>query len=132
MGRLSPACARGLEWGRLLVAAGDDVRTGVDHWRIYKIDPVQRKDRLHAIPLLPGPMIYAVLEAEGWYYVGQTMQTLTSRLRSHLRVVDRAIRWHRIMAMVLQSEVSATRLNDLERAGRVLLAPRAGSRWPAA
>jgi Uri superfamily endonuclease len=74
-------------------------------------------------------MIYAVPDWNSWLYVGKTEQTLTARLETHLRDPDRATRWHTVMAILLDPEVSMVRLGQMERSGRELLAPRTGSRW---
>jgi hypothetical protein len=127
--RLNPAHPCAASWRQLLDAAGADLRAGGQPWLAYPIVAGTGGTRLRKIPVLPGPMIYAVPEWNGWLYVGKTEQTLTERLAGHLRDPDRAARWHTVMAILLDPDVSTARLGQMERAGRNILAPRTGSRW---
>jgi len=129
MATLNPAHSCASSWRQLVEAAGTARRAGAQPWLIYSIVAGTGRARLRKIPVLPGPMIYAVPEWNGWLYVGKTEQTLPERLDGHLRDPDRAARWSTVMAILLDPDVSTARLGQMERAGRNILAPRTGSRW---
>jgi hypothetical protein len=113
----------------MIEVAGEHLRAGALPWQVYPIAAGTGRARLHQVPALPGPMIYAVPDWNGWSYVGLTGQDLPDRLRGHLRDPAKAARWAAVMALPLDAGVSAVQIARMERAGKVLLAPRTGSRW---
>lgn len=120
----------GLAWAKLIDFAGSDVRPGAHPWQLYEFAPAPNRPR--GLPTLTGPMIYAVPEGAGWFYVGQTRKALAARLRQHLSDPYRASLWPAVMAIPLHSDVTAMRLDELEHAGSDILKPVMGSRWASA
>ncbi|MBC9006732.1 hypothetical protein [Micromonospora aurantiaca (nom. illeg.)] len=113
----------------MIEVVGEHLRAGARPWQVYPITAGTGNARLRRIPALPGPMIYAVPDWNGWSYVGLTVQNLPDRLRGHLREPAKAARWAAVMALPLDADVGAVQIARLERAGKDLLAPRTGSRW---
>lgn len=116
-------------WTALVTEAATDLLEDAEPWRLHEFG--QAPLQLSTIPNLLGPKIYAVPEGLTWFYVGQTRQPLRERLAAHLRRPERRHQWPAVMVLVLRDDISASRLDQLENIGRVILRPRMGSRWPA-
>jgi hypothetical protein len=117
------------DWDEMLRLVGTDLRPDAMPWQIHLFNAAP--SRLREVPGVPGPLVYAVPNGNGWHYVGQTRQSLRQRMTTHLRDPDRAARWAGVMAIALLPEISVNRLDELEHIARNLLRPRMGSRWPA-
>jgi hypothetical protein len=117
------------DWDEMLHQVGTDLRLDATPWQIHPFSPAP--NRLREVPGMLGPLVYAVPNGTGWYYVGQTRQFLRQRMTTHLLDPDRAARWPGVMTIALLPEISANRLDELEHIARQRLRPRMGSRWPA-